>query len=839
MLVLGGSWAFLYMLELAVSDVEIMTGLYRLRSSVVLWTGSAWMVLALRLVNLSNRRILSGLLATATAGTVVILTNVNGLFSQELSVVSSLDVTRLAATPGDLFLIYLIYMYTVSVIGSVLLIWSAFRAVRKIKNQIILMLLIFILPVFLTLTPVARAANLDLVPITFSITALVLGVGLLRLRVFDLLPVAYDTIVANMPDGVMIVDIENRIMMMNSTMEALTDTATNTVYMQVVKRAFPGLKDLCKRYAGRLYLETELTWGDRHIELQVKPLYDRTKTLQGRLMVFRDVTDRRRIERQRSESETLYRALFRRSSDAILIVGHDDIIIDANPASSTLTGYKKERLIGKPMHAFQVGERDSSTDSGRVEFELRRADERVITIDLSFAPLMEGDESLFIAVLRDVTVQKQATQEMARNVAHLQLLRQVSEEIGDTLNVDHVLSISLDAALRLSAGKGGYIVLLGKSNHILATKTIGDYAQATNGRRRHYLEDDLLRHVLENREPVFIRQADDLPANAVQLADTSARIVAPLISHEQVVGFLNLETNNPDRFDDEIYELMQIIGTRIAVALENARLYRQAQTQIGELQKLYEQVSYLEGIKTDMIRIAAHDLRNPLSVLLGYLTVMELDIALFDAEYQNYIVQMLSATRRMNVMIDDILSLERIERIARNKDAGGEPFDLRIKVIEALQEFNFHAHEKKQALINAIPAGAVMVLGDSPQLYEAMTNLISNAIKYTPEGGEITVTLDTSEPDHVTYLVKDNGYGIPADQQDRLFQPFFRAKSEATRKVEGTGLGLHLVKNIIERHNGTMIFKSKQGIGSTFGFRLPVYMPETKPAEAESKTART
>ena len=108
------------------------------------------------------------------------------------------------------------------------------------------------------------------------------------------------------------------------------------------------------------------------------------------------------------------------------------------------------------------------------------------------------------------------------------------------------------------------------------------------------------------------------------------------------------------------------------------------------------------------------------------------------------------------------------------------------------------------------------------QLREAVTNLISNAIKYTPPGGTVRVRLYT-ETDQIAFAVTDTGVGIPAEMQAKLFHPFYRVRTRETVKIEGTGLGLYLVKGIVERHSGSMFLQSEYGTGSTFGFRLPPY----------------
>jgi two-component system sensor histidine kinase SenX3 len=173
----------------------------------------------------------------------------------------------------------------------------------------------------------------------------------------------------------------------------------------------------------------------------------------------------------------------------------------------------------------------------------------------------------------------------------------------------------------------------------------------------------------------------------------------------------------------------------------------------------------------------------------------------------------------MQTITTGILSLERIEQMAQNQSM--ESLDLAALVKRAFDENTDAAKQKQQKLVLENSPVVVLVQGDTFQLHEAVHNLISNAIKYTPEEGSIRVTV-TQKDGTVTMAVIDTGYGIPESQQQRIFEPFFRAKTQENMAIEGTGLGLHLVKNIIERHNGKMVFKSVRGEGSTFGFDLPV-----------------
>jgi len=287
-----------------------------------------------------------------------------------------------------------------------------------------------------------------------------------------------------------------------------------------------------------------------------------------------------------------------------------------------------------------------------------------------------------------------------------------------------------------------------------------------------------------------------------------------------MIGLVNLETIVEDDFTYETFEFLQLMVGRIAVSLENARLVAQINWQLEEQQRLYEEVSRLEQIKTDMIRIASHDLRNPLAAILGYLEMLSWDFETGISEvHQEYIRNIDEAARRMQKITSDILSLERIEETALHNTA--ETFDLNTLIQQTYNEHRPSAQLKKHTYTVELPEERVIVDADPIQLHEAIANLVSNALKYTPNHGEVRITLDVF---HNTARVRvvDNGFGIPEEKQERLFQPFYRAKTAETESIQGTGLGLHLVKNIIERFSGTLVYKSVHRKGSTFGFDMPL-----------------
>jgi signal transduction histidine kinase len=198
--------------------------------------------------------------------------------------------------------------------------------------------------------------------------------------------------------------------------------------------------------------------------------------------------------------------------------------------------------------------------------------------------------------------------------------------------------------------------------------------------------------------------------------------------------------------------------------------------------------------------------------------------------------KMRDAMRKMQDITTGILSLERIEQMAQNST--DKVFNLSELVRKTASEHEDDAIEKGQNFSQDVAATPLYINGDALQLHEAISNLMSNAIKYTPKGGDVSVYLE-AEASQVVFRVVDTGFGVPQAQQKRLFEPFFRAKTDETANIEGTGLGLHLVKNIIERHGGEMVFESEYNTGSTFGFRLPLVPPPPNSGRDDLNSMRT
>lgn len=283
-------------------------------------------------------------------------------------------------------------------------------------------------------------------------------------------------------------------------------------------------------------------------------------------------------------------------------------------------------------------------------------------------------------------------------------------------------------------------------------------------------------------------------------------LLVPLTYEEDLLGTLALCESRTDRNipTDEI-NLVRSMALQATVALQQATLFAN--------------VRELEQVKSEMIRMASHDLRNPLHSVKGYLELLMMDLAArLDDQQKEFVARMKNGLNKMQSLMEDILNLEKIES---QTDIKRQPVNMWTVVSEVSESGRSQADLKHQIYVVKLPPQSVLVSGSEIQITQALTNLVGNAVKYTPEQGNVEVR-SWVEDGRFKFEVQDTGFGVPKDRQDGLFQRFYRAQAPGTEDIPGTGLGLSLVKAVIERHGGEVYFSSEEGIGSVFGCWLPL-----------------
>lgn len=241
---------------------------------------------------------------------------------------------------------------------------------------------------------------------------------------------------------------------------------------------------------------------------------------------------------------------------------------------------------------------------------------------------------------------------------------------------------------------------------------------------------------------------------------------------------------------------------------------------IGTIQ-IFKDISLeyeVDKMKSEFISIASHQLRTPLTAITTNAHMLaDGYVGNLSEQQQAFMDNILFSAERMHELISTLLNITRIE--AGKIAVSPVPTKLDVLAHEINQELSIKIAEKNQKLTSSLSA-VKPVLSDPLLIREVMANLLSNAVKYTPPGGDITVSLDDGRDD-IIYSVKDTGYGIPKDQQDRIFTKFFRADNIISKENVGTGLGLYMVKGIAENLEAKLWFESKESSGTTFYFAVP------------------
>ncbi|MBI3292122.1 MAG: GAF domain-containing sensor histidine kinase [Elusimicrobia bacterium] len=291
-----------------------------------------------------------------------------------------------------------------------------------------------------------------------------------------------------------------------------------------------------------------------------------------------------------------------------------------------------------------------------------------------------------------------------------------------------------------------------------------------------------------------------------------AHLVVPLKVGRRPLGVLWVGRRDPRSLTEDHLRLGELIADRTSVIIENVRLYERLQRALEELERL-------NRMKTEFISMVSHELRTPVTTIKGVLAlILGGEVGALESQQQKFLTTAAQAVDRLMFLISDLLDISRIE--AGQIKMRPQLVPLGDLIVQATGEFQRQAKEKHLTFRVDIPAEAPRVMGDPDRLFQVVSNLLANAIKFTPSGGHVTVSAQ-DQGEFVMISVADTGPGIPPEEQERVFEKFYQIDSSATRSVKGSGLGLAIVKSIVELHGGRVWVESKVGHGTTFRVVLP------------------
>ncbi len=342
------------------------------------------------------------------------------------------------------------------------------------------------------------------------------------------------------------------------------------------------------------------------------------------------------------------------------------------------------------------------------------------------------------------------------------------------------------------------------------------------------------------RLPKAVIVADNQSENEASqlLSQHGLSLSVRLQSGEQVVGYLLLGSKLSGKmYDHHDLTLISDLASHLAVAIQDAKSYEELKAFNTSLLERANRATYklrnsnrrlkeLDKTKDEFLSMASHQLRTPLTTIKGYLSmVLEGDAGKVTPTQQEYLGYAFEGSKRMVALISDLLNVSRLS--AGRFMIESLPCDISQVVADEVRQLQNHAEAKGLKLVYLPPAKPLPPVElDENKTRQVIMNFVDNAIYYTATGS-VTVTLQARDG-LIEMRVVDTGIGVPEAARHKLFSKFYRADNAQAMRPDGTGLGLYLAKRVIEDQGGTIIFETSEGHGSTFGFKLPIRVTNTK-----------
>ena len=457
------------------------------------------------------------------------------------------------------------------------------------------------------------------------------------------------------------------------------------------------------------------------------------------------------------------------------------------------------------------------------------------TVDKLKKSLEEMDEQAKLIVRTDIELNK-TQEELDKKITGLYALQRLSRIISTTLEESQIFKVIGPASFEDMGFEKAFALLWdAQENKFIPHLSMGylhDEVEAikpqVNSDRNIYL--DLIK-TGKTFSSISVPHNIALREKINHIFKVNSFVISPILPKEGNKGIFFVGTENMDvAITEGDEELLTILSNQIGQALENARLFEKTWRAQQELEKkveertreltlALEEVKKISKRKTDFISSVSHELRTPLTSIKGYAAILtEGKLGLLPEAAKERLEKINRHSDELVHMVNGLLDIARIE--SGRAVMKMEEQDLKTVISNAADLISIQCKSKNIELITNLQKDIPAVLADRVQLERVFINLLGNAVKFTPEGGKITIKAHI-EDNVIQIGISDTGIGIPPDSLSLIFEEFYRADNPINQQVKGTGLGLSLVKYIIEAHKGKIWVESKQGKGSTFSFTLP------------------
>ena len=403
-----------------------------------------------------------------------------------------------------------------------------------------------------------------------------------------------------------------------------------------------------------------------------------------------------------------------------------------------------------------------------------------------------------------------------RQLQDMSALVDMAKQITSNLNLSAVLQTTVHILKELLSARASTITMLSKDgSELIVQAGAGISEEFINARMK--LGEGVSGEVVRRGKPIYIRDTYSEPDFLFFDEIVRSLLVVPLIIRNEAWGTMSIDSDKPNAFNRSDIQLMTIAAAQVSIAISNARLFEELEERAEELAEAYEELKESDRLKDELVQNVSHELRTPLTFVKGYVDLLlDGEMGLVSNEQQEALKIVATKTDDITRLIADIMTLQRID---------SSNLELETTAVKELVQRSVAGHtlvaEKKGLLIAVkLPDTEPIAYIDKGRVNQVLDNLIGNALKFSPDGGTVTVEL-IDDVDKIHLLVTDQGIGIPPDKIQRIFDRFYQVDGSSRRRFGGTGLGLAIVKRIVEAHQGAIWVESEVNEGSTFHLVLP------------------
>ena len=527
--------------------------------------------------------------------------------------------------------------------------------------------------------------------------------------------------------------------------------------------------------------------------------------------------------------------IFNKNPVAIVVSNETGQVVFANAQSHRLLGYEAGELIGMGIDQLTPENARASHARSRAAFNrhpsaramagreltARRKDGGLFPVEIGLVPLTLGGDTLILASIVELTELKRLEEEAKRRANEVTLLYRLGLTLAGGDDLYHALRAFANELKQVISADAFHIGLYDEETDIFSYSLFLNLNEDVQPPSRKLREKPgLALEVISGRKTVYLEDMDDPETrrnhHILVIVDAPIRsyLGIPLVLDDRVIGIMSVQSLQPRAYTREQIRLLETIAAQVAMTIEKSRLLEQLQRELAERRLLIEELENKNAELERFTYTVSHDLKSPLVTINGFLGFLEQSAASGDMDrFRRDKKRIEGAVSRMQAMLGELLELSRLGRII-NEPASILFGDLTRETLELVR-----GRVDERGVVVYIQPDLPSVRVDKPRLIEVMQNLLDNAAKYMGAQAKphIEVGHHGVEDGKPIFFVRDNGMGISPEHHERIFGLFNKLDPAS----EGTGIGLALVKRIVELHEGRIWVESEAGHGSTFYFTLP------------------